>query len=99
MTKSLLYVERIRASFQEKGCVRMTKAVEVKERHIQLLMNHSAGVLQCARLNECSVLACIHKVDWFSNRTEVAALINTDLLVAFTEILLYSLLPLIFILQ
>lgn len=37
----------------------------------------------------------IHKVDRFSNRAQVAALINTDLLVSFTEILLRSLLPLI----
>ena len=99
MPQSLLYIKRVRASLQKQGCVRMTKAVEVKEGHIQLLVNYSAGVLQCAGLNEGSIFANIHKVDRSSNRAEVAELINTNLLVSFSEILLRSLLPLIFILQ
>ena len=77
----------------------MTKAVEVKKGHVQLFMNHSAGMLQCARLNEGSILARVHQMDRSSDRAEVATLINTNLLVSFPEILLRSLLPLIFILQ
>lgn len=45
MPQSLLHIQRVRASLQMQGCVRVTKAVEVKERHIQLFVDYAAGVL------------------------------------------------------
>ena len=45
MTKSFLYIQRIRTSLQQQGCVRVTKAVEVKKGHIEFLVNDPTGVL------------------------------------------------------
>ena len=50
MTKSFLYVERIRASFQEKGCVGVAQGVKIEQRHVQLLVNDAIRMLQGARL-------------------------------------------------
>ena len=45
MAQSLLYIQRIRASLQQQGCVRVTKAVEVKKGHVEFLVNDPTGVL------------------------------------------------------
>ena len=69
MTKAFLYVERIRASFQEKGCVGVAQGVKIEQRHIQLLMNDAIRMLQGARLDESAVLASVYKMDRVANST------------------------------
>lgn len=45
MTKSFLYIQRIRASLQQQSRVRMTETVEVKKGHVQLLVKDPTGAL------------------------------------------------------
>ena len=98
MAKSFLYVERICASFQEKGCVGVTQGVKIEQRHIQLLVNNTIGMLQGAWLYESAVFASVHKMNRLAAGAKIAIFIDANLAIAISVVISCLFLPIVLIL-
>ena len=97
MAKAFLYVERVCASLQEKCCVGVTQGVKIEKWHIQLLMNDAIRMLQGARLDESSVFASVHQMDWLAAGAKVAIFIDADLVIALSVVISCLFLPIVLI--
>jgi hypothetical protein len=64
----------------------VTQGMKIEQRHIQLLVNDAIRMLQGARLDESAVLASVYKMDRFTNSTQIAIFIHTDLTIVLNNI-------------
>ena len=61
----------------------VAECVEIKQGHVQLLVNDAIRMLQGARLYESAVFASVHQMNRLAARAKIAIFIDADLAISF----------------